>query len=397
MGEVLIHEETLDPAFVPPRLPGRERELELLRGRYRDSLGKGLGYHLLLTGGIGSGKTALAQRLGEELQRAGRLRGLPVHPIYVNCWRRSNDRAILLELLRRVGAFLPDRGYGLSEMLDVFEQGLRKSPGHRFIVLDEVSGLVRQGTRLVYLLTRAREIALGAVSLFLIAPDDVLPYLDAASRSSFGITHRMSLAPYGVPALSAILDSRAQLALRPGSFAPGLFAPLARAASPRGDARFALELMLNAARSAEEAGRAEISAEDLRLARGSLLPTSGEQRLEELPVGALYVLLASARTLRGPKGSATTERVRQTYRALAEEHGTRPMSRVTFWRTVKQLERDGFIDVEPAAVGHPARVRLDNIPVSRLELLLEEHLPAAPAEATEAPSPATRAPAGRRR
>jgi archaeal cell division control protein 6 len=374
MGEVLIHEETLDPSFVPPKLPGREKELALLLGRYRDLLGKGLGHHLLLTGGIGSGKTALAQRIAGELQRAGRLKGLSVFPMYINCWRRANDRSILLELLRGVGTYLPDRGYSVTEMLDVFEQGIRKAPGHRFIILDEVSGLVRQGTRLVYLLTRSREVSLGAVSLFLIAPEDVLPYLDAASRSSFGVTHRMSLSPYTAPTLQAILESRAQLALRPGSYAPDRLEPIARAAAVHGDARFAIELLLNAARAAEAANRSELSAEDVREARGSLAPPESEQRLTELPLTALYVLLAAARSLRGPKGSATTERVRQAYHILAEERGTKPMSRVTFWRTVKQLEREGFLDVEPASVGKPAKLRIEDVPVSRLEMLVEERV-----------------------
>ncbi|HEV2316980.1 MAG TPA: AAA family ATPase [Thermoplasmata archaeon] len=387
MGEILTHEETLDASYLPPKMPGRETELQTLITRYRDSLGKGLPYHLLLTGGIGSGKTALGLKLAEELRRLGRLKGLSVQTTYVNCWRRSNDRSILLDLVRSVGAFVPDRGYSHSEMLDIFDQGMRKNPGHRFIVLDEVSGLVRHGTKLVYLLTRAREISLGAVSLFLIAPEDVLPYLDAASRSSFGLTHRLPLEPYDRPALERILDARAQLALRPGSYPPEVLESLARAAAPRGDARFALELLLNAARVAEEQGATEIGPEHARAARGSLVPTESEHRLEELPVGSLYVLLASARSLRGPKSTASTERVRRTYQALAEERGTKPMSRVTFWRTVKSLERDGYLDVQPAAVGRPAQLRLDDVPVSRLELLLEERLADGPRKPVNPRSP----------
>ncbi len=379
MADVLIHEETLDAGYFPPRLPGREKELALLSKRYREGLLKGLPQNLLLTGGIGSGKTAVGNWLGDQLRSAGRIKGLPVFPMYVNCWRRSNDRSILLDLLRGVGVHLPDRGYSLSEMLDIFEQGIRKNPGHRLIVLDEVSALVRQGTRLVYLLARSREVSLGVISLFLIAPEDILPYLDPASRSSFGVTHRMALAPYDAAALLGILASRAELALRPGSYSAERLRPLAEAAAGRGgDARFALELLLNAARSAESEGRAEITAEDVRAARSSLLPPENERALDDLPIGSLFILLAAARSLRGPKGSVPTDRARQAYQALAEEHGAKPMSRVTFWRTVKLLERDGLIEVEPATVGRPSRLRLDDLPVSRLELLLEERVAAKP-------------------
>ncbi|HEV2449605.1 MAG TPA: AAA family ATPase [Thermoplasmata archaeon] len=374
MASVLLREETLDPSFVPPSLPGREKELGALLERYRGVLGKGLSYPQLLTGGIGSGKTALARKLGEELRRSARPGALPLQTIYINCWRRANDRSILLEMLRSVNVSLPDRGYSLTEMLDVFEQGLRRAPGPRLIVLDEVSALVRQGTKLVYFFSRAREIALGSLSLLLIAPEDVLPFLDGASRSSFGLTHRLHLEPYDEKALLGILMARAQLALRPGSYSAETLKPLARAAAPRGDARFGLELLANAARSAEARGSAEIGAEDVRTARSSLVPGESELRLDELPPQSLVALLAVARTLRGPKSGATTERIRQTYGALAEELGTTAVSRVTFWRMIRQLEREGLLELEPASVGRPARVTLSDIPVSHLELLLESRL-----------------------
>jgi archaeal cell division control protein 6 len=374
MASVLLREETLDPSFLPPSLPGRETELAALLQRYRGALAKGLSHPQLLTGGIGSGKTALARKLGEELRRSSRPGTPPLQTIYINCWRRANDRSILLEMLRSVNVSLPDRGYSLTEMLDVFEQGLRRTPGPRLVVLDEVSALVRQGTKLVYFFSRAREIALGSLSLLLVAPEDVLPFLDGASRSSFGLTHRLHLEPYDEKALLGILLARAALALRPGSYSAESLAPLARAAAPRGDARFALELLANAARSAENRGSGEIGAEDVRTARSSLVPGESELRLDELPPQSLVALLAVARTLRGPKSGATTERIRQTYGALAEELGTTAVSRVTFWRMIRQLEREGLLELEPASVGRPARVTLSDIPVSHLELLLEARL-----------------------
>jgi Cdc6-like AAA superfamily ATPase len=369
---ILINEETLDPSYVPPKLLRRETELGLLTQRYRESLGKGLAYHQLLTGGVGSGKTALAQRLGDDLTRLGRVGSLPVLKLYINCWRRSNDRTILLQLLRGVGVSLPDRGYSLSEMLDVFEQGIRKAPRHLFIILDEVAALVRQETKLVYLLSRSPEVGLGSISLFLVAPEDVLPYLDAASRSSFGVTHRLQLRPYTAEDLEEIIRFRASIALRRGGYTDEVPRQIARAAAANGDARFALELLAGAARAAEQAHVPEVGPEHVRAAKGSLYPTLTESKLEELGATELLILLALARSLKGRRAVATTDRVRQAYQAAAEEYGIAPMSRVTFWRTVKALERDGLLQVDaPASKGEGNRLSLDEMPLSFLTTLLE--------------------------
>ena len=375
MARILVAEQTLDPAYVPPRLVRRETELGLLTRRYHDSLEKGVACHYLLTGGIGSGKTAIAHRLADELLRGGRLGGLAIARLYVNCWRRSSDRTVLLELLRGVGVSLPDRGYSLAEMLDVFEQGIRRQPRHLFIILDEVSALVRQETKLLYLLTRSREVGLGSISLFLVAPEDILPYLDAASRSSFGVTHRLQLQSYDASALADILAYRAELALRPGSFSRDVVEQGARVAASTGDARFALELLGGAARAAEQDGRAEIRAEDVRAAKGSIYPTVTEAKLEELPGRSLLILLALARTLRGPKTQATSEKVRQAYQIASEEYGEPAVGRIQFWRIIKELEREGLIQVEPGRVGDSHRLSMDEVPASFLEMLLESRLP----------------------
>jgi orc1/cdc6 family replication initiation protein len=371
VSKILLAEETLDPAYLPTRLVRRETELGLLTKRYRESLAKSVGHHHLLTGGIGSGKTAIALRLGEDLQKSGKLGGLNVLRLYVNCWRRSSDRTILLELLRGVGVSLPDRGYALAEMLDVFEQGIRRQPRHLFVILDEVSALVRQETKLLYLLTRAPEVGLGSISLFLVAPEDVLPFMDAPSRSSFGVTHRLQLAPYNAEALADILEARATLALRPGSFGRDVVEQVARAAAVNGDARFALELLTGAARAAEQEGASELKPEHVRAAKGSIYPTVTETKIEELGTGQLLVLLALARTLRSRRAQSPTERVRQTYQTVAEEFGEKAVSRVQFWRMVKELEREGLIQVEPGRPGDSARLSMDEVPASFLQTLLE--------------------------
>ena len=369
---ILLKEETLDPSYIPPRLVHREAELGLLGRRFREGLAKGLPYHCLVTGGVGSGKTALVRRLGADLERGGRLGDLPVRVPYVNCWRRASDRTVMLDLLRSVKVSLPDRGYSLSEMLDVFEQGIRRSPQHLIILLDEAAALVKQETKLVYLLSRSREVELGSISLVLVASEDLFPYLDAPSRSSFGVTHRLALAPCDRAALTEILEERAKLALRPGSVDREVLEQIARIAVPNGDARFALEILTGAAHAAEDAGADVLSGEHVRRAKGSLLPTVTESHLEALSVNQLGVLLALSRTLKRRGVAVPSQKLRSMHSALVEELGAPPLSRTTFWRTLKELERDGLVTLDAGASGESSQVGMDELPASLLTTLLEE-------------------------
>ncbi len=369
---ILVREETLDPSFLPPKLPHRETELGLLTRRYREALAKGTAFHFLLHGGVGSGKTALVRRLAADLERGGRLGEYPVKATYVNCWRRASDRTVMLDLLRSVGVSLPDRGYSLSEMLDVFEQGVRRAPAHHVVILDEAAALVRQETKLVYLLSRSREVGLGSISLVLVAVEDLLVYLDPASRSSFGVTHRLKLEPYDRTALVDILQARSELALRPGSYDREVLDQIARIAVSGGDARFALELLANAARAAEDAGASSIGAEHVRRAKGTILPTVSETHLEELSTNELGVLLALSRTLPKSGAAVPSQRLRTAHATLLEELGAPAMSRTTFWRTLKELERDGLVTLEQAGSGESSRVAMDELPAHVLAALLEE-------------------------
>ncbi|MCI4369679.1 MAG: hypothetical protein L3K09_08995, partial [Thermoplasmata archaeon] len=192
--------------------------------------------------------------------------------------------------------------------------------------------------------------------------------------SSFGVSHRLQLSKYDASALTEILAARAQGALRPGSYSRETLEQIARVAAPSGDARFALELLVNSARAAEQAGSEQIGAEAVRAAKGSIYPTVTESKLEELSPVQLMALLALARLLKGPGSLAPNDRVRIAYQGVAEEYGQTPVSRVTFWRTIKELEREALITVEAASAGHPNRLGMDEVPASLLTTLLEARL-----------------------
>jgi len=145
-------------------------------------------------------------------------------------------------------------------------------------------------------------------------------------------------------------------------------------AAANGDARFALEILSGAAHAAEDAGASSIAPEHVRRAKGSLLPTVAEAHLEALSTNELGVLLAISRSLKSRGATVPSQRLRSTHAALLEELGGPAMSRTTFWRTLKELERDGLITLEAGSTGESSRVGMDELPASFLTTLLEERL-----------------------
>ena len=79
------------------------------------------------------------------------------------------------------------------------------------------------------------------------------------------------------------------------------------------------------------------------------------------------------RSLAHDLGALATEQ-REAATALLEELGGPPMSRTTFWRTLKELERDGLVTLETGGTGESSRVAMDDLPASYLTTLVEERL-----------------------
>jgi len=133
-------------------------------------------------------------------------------------------------------------------------------------------------------------------------------------------------------------------------------------------------VLTNAARTAEDEGARALTAEHVRRAKGSIVPTVSETHLDQLSTNQLSVLLALSRSLKGRGSSVPSQKLRSNHTALLEELGGAKMSRTTFWRTLKELERDGLITLETGASGESSQVAMDELPASLLTTLLEERL-----------------------
>jgi hypothetical protein len=69
-----------------------------------------------------------------------------------------------------------------------------------------------------------------------------------------------------------------------------------------------------------------------------------------------------------------SQKLRTAHTALLEEFREKPISRTTFWRTLKELERDGLVTLETGSSGASSSVAMDELPASYLATLIEERL-----------------------
>lgn len=368
--------------FVPEKLPGREEEMGRLARTYRPLLASGSPQHVLVTGPVGSGKTALSKAFARDLKGYAKEQGVNIEWADVNCRRRNTEGAALLQILTHFDSRFPDRGFSNTEMLENLRKRLERLQAHLIVILDEVDILLKKsGSDLIYNLTRFNEESTNAkysVSLIMVSQQDARSLLDEAAQSTFKRTNTLVLERYGQPQLQAIVHQRVHLAFHSGTFEEELEELAAGIAEPYGDARFGIELLQKAGQLADDHGRDHVEAEDLRAAAAESHPFVTETKLAELERHKALTLLAIARVLKKTGAAfATTGEAEERYALVCEEFGEKPRAHTQFWTFLKDLDSLGFIQAQRSGkgiVGTTTIISLPDIPARVLEEKLMQML-----------------------
>ncbi|MEM2989029.1 MAG: hypothetical protein QXU06_03855 [Candidatus Bathyarchaeia archaeon] len=164
----------------------------------------------------------------------------------------------MLELVRALGADVPDRGWQMFRLKRAYEEAARDRAAI-VIALDEVDAIIhKERGPLVYYLSRQPKTTLILVSNRI---DDAICLPDRALSALRPIL--LGLEPYGAEWMRAILRERAEMALRPGALPDRLLEAIARAAAEVGDIRAGFAILLSACLIAERAGRDQVRAGDV--------------------------------------------------------------------------------------------------------------------------------------
>jgi cell division control protein 6 len=297
----------------------------------------------------------------------------------VNCRSRNTPSGVMLKILERFQPGFPDRGFSTTEMLEILRKHLVKNSVHLVVVLDEVNVLVKKsGPDLLYNLSRFDEERVTgskhSLSVILISQQPVNEFLDAATLSTLKRTNQIMLDKYTRDELKDIVSQRVELAFFPGRVEPELILFIADISSEFGDARFAIELLENAGRIANDEGLDVVGPDHVRAAKAMTYPVVTESKLMALGLQKQLTLLGIARIIKN-KAFITTGEAEKAYALVCEEFDDRPRAHTQFWEYLQTLGDLGLIGLGRSGkgmVGKTSLISLPDIPSKVLEEKLLE-------------------------
>jgi cell division control protein 6 len=382
---VFKDESKLDINYVPPRLPHRGPQLDLLNKFFRfiiESPGK-MTQRVLIVGKVGTGKTVLVQRFGLSIAREAQERGTNLHYVHINC--RECKGSLFIILHRIITKFYPNfprRGYSEVELLQMLMQVLDERNVYLILVMDELESLIRsEGSDPIYSLTRIQEDRVKApqrLSLICILREpECLDKLDASTRSTLqrNIIH---MEEYSASQLQDILNDRVALAFRHGAVSTQTIGIISELAAEEGDARYAIELLWRAGKYADVSESPEVLPEYVRKAAVSVYPVVRKDSISSLSLHEKLFLLGVARRFKQTEAAhLSMGEAKDSYAIVCEEWSQKKRGHTQLWKYVRDLSALGIIKIEPSSVGQRGKttlISLPRVPASDLERELSKAL-----------------------
>ena len=370
-------EWTLLPEYLPHQIPHRDSQLRTLELYFQSVVQNAprASQNAMIYGPVGSGKTMIAKKLGESLQKKAMLYGNLVKMLHVNCRIDKSLQAVLVRALNTLGQKYPSRGYSFEELLQALVEELRSNHAHLIIAFDEVDYLVAADPSALYTITRLRETAEGSQVFSSLLISKTLDYMKRVDLSTLSSVqwNTISLAPYTSKQLFDIIASRNDEAFNDGCLDDECMQLAADIASQYGDARYARDLVHRAGKAADVSSSPRVLPEHVREAKASLPPQFRKEELSYLTRHQRLLLKAISTLLKkGGSTYVTMGEVEKTYAALCETEELTPNHHTQVWNDVNEMARKGLIESRPSGRGMRGRTTLIGLSlVSAKELIAE--------------------------
>ena len=413
-GEPIFeNKEVLRPAYTPRRLPHREEQINNMATILVTALRGETPSNILIYGKTGTGKTASAKFVSEELETTSQKFEVPCEVQYINCEVTDTQYRVLAQLANKfidqnvaaieeeleelrdlreraadnVGALmtsdyddlddLDDRIAELEDDADSFEEvPMTGWPTDRVystffdavdyrervvvIMLDEIDKLVeKSGDDTLYNLSRMNsELDNSRVSIIGISNDlKFTDFLDPRVKSSLG-EEEIVFPPYDATQLKDILQHRADIAFKPDALSDDVI-PLcaAFAAQEHGDARRALDLLRTAGELAERDRTEDINEEHVRRAQEKIELDRVVEVVRTLPMQSKLVLYSVILLEQKGVQNINTGEVFNIYKRLCQEIDADVLTQRRVTDLISELDMLGIVNAVVVSKGRYGRTK----------------------------------------
>lgn len=382
-SSVFKDESKLSLEYIPISLPCRKNELLTLTQLFRSLIERPgeVSQRVLIKGKVGTGKTSLAKRFGQDFERAAQARNINVRYVHVNCRIDGSFFNILKNIIRdKFERAFPERGYSSEEALQILMSLLDEEDSHLILVLDELESLIdREGSVPLYSLSRIQESRppgsaqrLSLICIFRVPQcRDALRSLDPSTRSTLG--HRIiDLDEYDSGELLEILNYRIKEAFKENTVLDETVTLISDVASQPdfGSARAAIELTYLSGKCADRMGSTMVLPMHVRMVQPRLSLAIKIGDLEALKEHEKLILLATARLLafNPEEGYIDMGKAEGMYATVCEEFEKKSRRHTQVWKYIQSLSSVGLITTKISGSGIRGKTTLIGLPVSARDL-----------------------------
>jgi len=415
-GEPIFeNKEVLRPSYTPRKLPHREEQINNMATILVAALRGDTPSNILIYGKTGTGKTASAKFVSEELERTSEKYEVPCDVEYINCEVTDTQYRVLAQLANtfiennethiedrlaeleglkdRAGAdtesnpldgteftsleavdaeidsleedlesfeTVPMTGWPTDRVYSTFFDAVDYTERVVVIMLDEIDKLVeKSGDDTLYNLSRMNsELENSRVSIMGISNDlKFTDFLDPRVKSSLG-EEEIVFPPYDANQLRDILQARADVAFKDDALSEDVI-PLcaAFAAQEHGDARRALDLLRTAGELAER-DQIDLVAEDhVRQAQEKIELDRVVEVVRTLPTQSKLVLFSIILLEKNGVHNINTGEVYNIYKRLCEEIDADVLTQRRVTDLISELDMLGIVNAVVVSKGRYGRTK----------------------------------------
>ncbi|MBX0322529.1 ORC1-type DNA replication protein [Halomicroarcula sp. F13] len=413
-GEPIFeNKEVLRPSYTPHKLPHREEQINNMATILVTALRGDTPSNILIYGKTGTGKTASAKFVSEELETTSQKYEVPCEVEYINCEVTDTQYRVLAQLankfINKNVDVIDDRIETLEDTLSRAREDATALEGTEFdsvdaleaeidalesdkddfeevpmtgwptdrvyssffdavdyhervvvIMLDEIDKLVeKSGDDTLYNLSRMNsELENSRVSIMGISNDlKFTDFLDPRVKSSLG-EEEIVFPPYDANQLRDILQARADVAFKGSALSDDVI-PLcaAFAAQEHGDARRALDLLRTAGELAERDQTDQVEEDHVRQAQEKIELDRVVEVVRTLPTQSKIVLFAIILLEKNGVRNINTGEVFNIYKNLCEEIDADVLTQRRVTDLISELDMLGIVNAVVVSKGRYGRTK----------------------------------------